>query len=423
MAQKKNINDFGKKGWGIIIYTLFLFWISASSVDLLNVSVDAFAGIKQWDRNTLLIFSAIGLWLTIAVAIIVGAWVVKKGIKIPTITMLIIMGVFYILNGFAVSVPMYGITVVLLTASSGVVNLVSTNTYMSNWFPRKKGIALGWSSMGMCVSSAVSIPLFAILLEKTHTLSVSYGVFGVGAIVIALVTIFGVKSFPEETGAFPDNEPENMDKLEADKKAIAAYKSDWTAGRLLRSKQVWFVSLGFGFLFIALMGTMTQFVPRFMVSGFTQSEAIMWLSVTGVLGIIGSYLWGYLDQKTNTKITVVIYAIYMMAMQFLSAAFFFNRAVSIVLIILIGILIGGIGNLFPSMIIQIFGRYDFKNANGVCVPILTAVRACTFIIIAVVLGATAGDYRILCVVLGFISLVAVLFTLGLSNKTIGRTEL
>jgi len=282
------------------------------------------------------------------------------------------------------SITTYGAAVILLTMVSGGVNLISTNTYMSNWFPKKKGIALGWSSMGMCASGAVSIPIFAVLLEKTHSLTIPFAFFGAATLIIALVTLIGVKVIPEEAGAFPDNEPLNPEKLEQNRREMESYKSSWTAGKLLACKQVWLVSLSFGLLFIALMATMTQFVPRFSAAGFTLPQAIMWLSIASVLGIIGSYLWGYFDQKIGTKTTIVIFAVYMTVMQFLNAVFFTNKPVVTVLIIMIGLLIGGIGNLFPSMVIQIFGRYDFRAANSVCVPILTVVRAFTFIIIAFV---------------------------------------
>jgi uncharacterized membrane protein len=72
------------------------------------------------------------------------------------------------------------------------------------------------------------------------------------------------------------------------------------------------------------------------------------------------------------------------------------------------------------MVIQIFGRFDFAAANSVCVPILTAIRAFTFIIIAAVLGSTHGNFRILCVVLGVISTIAVVLSIFLSNETIGK---
>jgi sugar phosphate permease len=416
MENRKGINDFGKQGWLIIIYVLFLFWASSAQVDLLNITVEAFANMKQWDSNVLLVFSSIGVWVSVIAAALIGKWVAAKGVGTPTVTALFLIGLLLIVNGLANSIAVYGIVVVLVTALSGAMNLVATNTYISNWFPKKKGIALGWSSMGLPVSSAVSIPVFAVLLNITHSLFIPFLVFGIAIIVLALITKFRIKSTPEEAGAFPDNEAPEEEKTVR----LEEYKSPWTTGKLLKNKQVWLVSICFGLLYIGLMATMTQFVPRFMGAGFSQKEAVMWLSIAGILGIIGSYLWGYLDQKTNTKKTVVIYALYMMAMQFLNAAFFTNKAVSTILIVLIGILIGGIGNLFPSMVIQIFGRFDFAAANSVCVPILTAVRAFTFILIAFVLGASHGNFRLLCLVLGFVSLAAVILSLCLSNKNIGK---
>jgi sugar phosphate permease len=418
MEKQKGINAFGKQGWLIILYVLFLFWASSAQVDLLNITVEAFANMKQWDSNVLLVFSSIGVWASVIAAALIGKWVAARGVGTPTVTALFLIGLLLIVNGLANSVAVYGIVVILVTALSGAMNLVATNTYISNWFPKKKGIALGWSSMGLPVSSAVSIPVFAVLLNITQSLFIPFSVFGIAIIVLALITKFRIKSTPEEAGAFPDNESPEEGKTVR----LEEYKSPWTTGKLLKNKQVWLVSICFGLLYIGLMATMTQFVPRFMGAGFSQKEAVMWLSIAGILGIIGSYLWGYLDQKTNTKKTVVIYALYMMAMQFLNAAFFTNKAVSTILIILIGILIGGIGNLFPSMVIQIFGRYDFTAANSVCVPILTAIRAFTFIIVAAVLGATHGNFRVLCVVLGIISTAAVVLSVFLSNKTIGKKE-
>jgi sugar phosphate permease len=418
---RKNINDFGKQGWLIIIYVLFLYWFSAFPVDVLNVSVPAFAEMKGWDANALLVFSGLGVWASIIITAIFGRLVYKKGVKIPTVVLLILMGLCMIITGFSNSIPFYDISVILLTGITGGINLVSTNTYMSNWFPRTKGIALGWSTMGMPVSG-VSVPLFALILAISGSLVAPYAVFGAAFIILGIITAFSVKSFPEEAGAFPDNDPLEESDKDRILKELREYKSPWTVKKLLTCPQMWFCTVCFGCLFIALMATMTQFVPRFMASGFSQNEALMWLTISSILGIFGSYMWGFIDQKIGTKKTVVAFAIYMAAMQYLNAVFFTNKAVATILIVLIGILIGGIGNLYPSMIIQIFGRFDFTAANSVSVPLLTFFRAFTFIIIPAVLGATHGDYRFLCVVLGVVSTIAVVLSLFLSNKTLGKVE-
>lgn len=411
--KQQGLNSFGSKGWWIVIFVGLLYLISSATVDLLNVVPALFGELKGWNTNSLLVFSGIGGWVGVVMALVFGRWIAAKGVKVPTIVAMVIIAIGFVVTGQATSIPMYGVAVVLLTALGNVVNLVCTNTYMSNWFPKKKGIALGWSTMGAPVSSAICIPIFMGVFSATHGLSAPFLVFGVIALVLTLLTIFAVKSTPEEAGAYPDNDP-----AEAGAQKVSEYKSTWTVGKLLGCKQMWLVSLAFGFLFIALVSTMTQFIPRVMASGFTRDEGTLWLSIASVLGIVGSYLWGLLDQKIGTKMAVVIFAIYMAAMQFLLAAFIGSKTMTLVLIILLGILIGGICNLLPSMVIQIFGRYDFAAANSVVTPIVVAIRTATFIIMPIILEKSHGSYQVLSVFLGGCAVVALLLSLGLSNQTL-----
>ncbi len=411
--KQKGLNDFGAKGWWIIIFVGLLYLISSATVDLLNVTPQLFEAVKGWDRNALLVFSGIGGWVGVAMTLVVGRWIAAKGVKVPTVLALVLIAVLFAVNGLVPSVAMYGVVVVLLTAFGNVVNLVSTNTYMSNWFPKKKGVALGWSTMGAPLSSTICIPIFTAIFGVTHGLTAPFITFAVITAVLALLTAFAVKSTPEEAGAYPDNDP-----AEANKPSLGGHHSAWSVPRLLGCKQMWLVSLCFGLLFIALVSTMTQFIPRMQATGFTMEEGTLWLSIASVLGIIGSYLWGLLDQKIGTKRAVMIFALYMAVMQFLLAVFISNKMVTLVLVVLLGILIGGICNLLPSMVIQIFGRYEFAAANSVVTPIVVAIRTSTFIIMPIILTATHGSYQALSIFLGICALIAFALSFGLSNRTL-----
>ncbi len=419
MNVQKTKSNFGRKGWGMIIYILILYMLTAAVVDTLNISVGAFAEMKQWESNSLLAFSTIGGWIGVIGTLIFGQWVAKKGVKTPTVIGLFLLGAFFIFNGQVNSIPMYALAIILLSIMSNCINLVATNTFMSNWFPTKKGIALGWATMGMPISSAAMVPIFAGILGATGSISAPYLFFGILTFLVAIATIFFVKSNPEEAGAYPDNEPITAEQAKANLDMMNAHKSEWTIPKLLACKQMWLVSIVFGLLFISIVATMTQFVPRFIAAGFTQGEAILWLSVASVLGIPGSYAWGFIDQKIGTKGTTIIYGVYMAVLQFLSAIFFDSKAISIVLVILLGILIGGIGNLFPSMVIQVFGRFDFAAANRIIVPLVVAFRTSAFIIMVAVLTSFHGSFKALLVVLGIVSILAIIATLMLSNKQIG----
>ena len=61
--KQKGLNDFGAKGWWIVIFVGLLYLISSATVDLLNVTPQLFEAVKGWDQNALLVFSGIGGWV------------------------------------------------------------------------------------------------------------------------------------------------------------------------------------------------------------------------------------------------------------------------------------------------------------------------------------------------------------------------
>ena len=60
--KQKGLNNFGAKGWWIIIFVGLLYLISSATVDLLNVTPQLFEAVKGWNQNSLLVFSGVGGW-------------------------------------------------------------------------------------------------------------------------------------------------------------------------------------------------------------------------------------------------------------------------------------------------------------------------------------------------------------------------
>ena len=121
--------------------------------------VAAFVANTVFDVNVVVVILAAAVF-GVVLALVFGRWITAKGVKVPTVLALVLVAVLFAVNGQVTSIAMYGVVVVILTALGNTLNLVSTNTYMSNWFPKKKGIALGWSTMGAPLSSAICIPIF-----------------------------------------------------------------------------------------------------------------------------------------------------------------------------------------------------------------------------------------------------------------------
>lgn len=419
-------SNFGKKGWAVIIFTFFIYMLTAIVADSMNVSVGAFSQAFGWDSNAMLAFAGIGGFVGIVISLIAGIIIQKTNVKWPTVAGMFILAALWLINGFVNSMAAYGLIIVFSFAVSNTVNLVSTQQIMNNYFPKKKGIALGWATMGMCFSSAFMVPLIQGMFGVS--LAAPYIMMCVVMIVLALVTIFWFRSNPEEIGAYPDNEPVSEEERQKTIAAIAQYKSPFTLGKLFKTGQFWLISIIFGLLFMGLIGVMIQMVPRLMSIGLSIDQSLLWLTIASIIGIPASYLWGVIDQKVGTKKTVIIFCAHWTISMIIAVIGMAtgSAAVSIISVVIFACALGGLGNLMPSMEIQVFGRYDFAAANKIVVPIVVGLRTCTLLIMPAILAAAGQNivlgYQNLFIFLTILSVVAFVLSFFLSNKTIGKVD-
>ena len=250
----KGSYSFGAKGWFVILYTLVLYALSNIQTGFIQVSAPAMAAMRQWDYAAIMSTVTYGGWIGIPLTF-VFAWLVKnKGVKWPTFIALLVYGAATILHGSSSWVT-FVIASVLLSAVANTVNMVSPNTLISNWFFRKKGSVLGIATSGMMASAIITTPVFAAL-NNSGGLEFAFLVFGIVLIVFAVITIL-VRNTPQEAGTFPDNDPDFAQHMPA----MPSQGNAWPAGKLLREKNFWLMTVGFGLGFFALVGSVCTLVP------------------------------------------------------------------------------------------------------------------------------------------------------------------
>lgn len=422
-AKKQGMNNFGRKGWAIVIYVLFIYLFSAVVNDTLNVTVTAFAGILGTDSNSLLPMSAIGGFVGVVLSLVAGLIIAKKSVKMPTAVLFVLLGIVYAINGKSNSVPMYAVSLVLVTALSQTLNLVCTQQIMSNWFPKKKGIALGWATMGMPISSAVMVAVFQGMFNID--ISAPFWLMAILCLVMAILTLVWFKNYPEEAGAYPDNEIADPEEQKKTLEFMNNYKSPWTIGKLLKNKEFWMLVLIFGFLFMGLVATISQLIPRLATLGMGTNAGILWLTIASVIGIPGSFFWGWLDQKIGTGKTNRIFCVCWAATMIISAIGMAVASVPVTIlsVVMYSLLNGGLGNMMPSMFISVFGRYDFAQANKIGMPIVICLRSLTMIIMPAILAAAGANqvmgYRNVFILISVLSVIAAILAFLIKDETIG----
>lgn len=411
MTNKKKLsvsltdNRFGGWGWSMIIYCMLLYmFYAAMTTDLMNVIPSAFAGLHGWDSNVLLAYTTPASIVGLIGGFVFGRLIIKINARMTSGLTLIITGVLFAVFGMVSSVGMYVIILILICFFASGYGTAACPTYMANWFPRKKGIALGWATMGGPFSSAFVVSGFSVLLGKIG-LQKACAAVGIAEAAIGIATFFWAKNEPADVGCLPDNM--ELDETVNSSKVVVDNKK-YSLKNILKNRNTWMISVGFGLLWMVLVGILSQFVPRMMSVGYSNEEALMFMTVTSIIAIPGSYLWGWLDSRFGTKkITLVFGLSYVAALILLITSL--NMVCVWLGCIFAGLGIGGLLNLLASMEISVFGREGFMSANSVINPIASIIRVSAFAIMAMLLNISGGSFTLPYIAFIIIDIIGMVF--------------
>ena len=402
--------NFGTKGWTVIGFEIvMLFFMTGITVDGLNTIVPMMAAFHGWNQDVLLSISTPASIIALFACVLWAAFIEKAGLKKTTIITMVLAGISMIAYGNAVNIAMYAVALVCIVT---FINAFACNcgfAICANWFPTKKGIVMGITTIGMNLASAL-INWILTGLSGRFQISGALSILGIAIIVLAVLIGLLVKGTPEEAGCYPDNDPEIAAIIKAEEEGVKEMEKVSYAGAL-KNKYVWIFGLGAGCFGLATVGIMSQLVGYFMAArGYELTGALSMLTIAAVIGMIGSWAWGIVDQKLGTQKACLLFGIwYFVGIAFLIAP---PTPCMYIGLFMLGGAIGGNGNFLPSLAAQAFGRKDF-NVSYACMNMINGIiRSCSFFVLAVLRSMTSGytvPYMVFAViaVIGGILIVAV----------------
>lgn len=421
------VNSLGKHGWMIVLSSFLLYLLGCAVVtDLLNVSVTAISEAHTGLNATLMLSaSTVAGWIALVAAIFSGSLVQKFGPrKVMTVSTLI-FSIAVFLMGMVTANWEYIVLVIVIGITDATQSGMAMQTVIARWFPRKKGIAMGWATIGLLASTIAFLPFFNAMLAAIGIVK-SYWVVGVISLAVCIYNYAVIRDVPEELGIAPDNDPTtNPEELQKEADQIVQYMSSspWTIGKLLKTKEVWMISMMLGCGMMVATGVLSQFVGRMATYGVSSGVAVSLMSLTAIVGIPCSYLWGLMDAKFGPKKpTTAMLSLYLVAVLLLLAVGG-NIAGSIVALLVFYAALGGIPNMLTSYTTTVFGRYDFQSANRIMYPIYNVVRCCAFAIVAISTALFNGSFTVTYILLAICLAAAIVVSIIVKDTCIGRKDL
>jgi sugar phosphate permease len=413
-TQKKEFNltssNFGGYGWFLVIYSIILFILACGlNVSGLNLTIGYF-GDKGWNYDMLLSFSTYAGYFGIIVAPFLGWLMDKAGLRKYFVGILLACGIGCFLWGNAVTPAMYFIGVAVASAATNGASFLGTSNLVALYFPRKKGVVMGWTTMGINISDIIYLPVLSLLIAGIG-LSGSYILIGIIFIVMAVISFFFIKNSPEEKGIAPDNEPLTAEELEQLRLNAEKEKHTLSFKDVLRQPQTWLDGAIYGFMNMCTTGIFSQAVVYMITKEISQNEAIMVMSIAAVAGCLGSYLWGVLDGKIGPRKASIGLGAWAMVAVFL-IVLPFNKILFYVAIGMFMFSAGGLANVGASLVTSQFGRFGFARAFGIINPIQQVLRVSAFAVLAWGLSLFDHSFNkafILFLIAAFIAFVCTLF--------------
>lgn len=398
--EKQSMNNFGI-GWGTILYCLLMFFLYVGMInDGTNVLAPAAAANCGVEPGTIITMNGYAGMIAVIGFIIAGQINKKIGPRLTSAICLIISGVTYIGCGNATSVMFYTVCMTLCATGMMSAGYVAGGTLVANWFPKKKGIVMGYTTMGHNFASAFYVAIMTGLIATMGSMNKASWLPGVAAIILGIVGFIFMRNTPQERGINPDNVSDEVYASEYD---TAEDDSDWTTIKLLKTKETWFAAIFTGLFPICSVGVMQQLVTRNIRDfGMTQGAALTLMTIVALIGVFGSWIIGVIDQKIGTKKTMQFFGIWYAAALVINVLAKGQVGLLFYLsILMIGMGIGGSANFTTSLPTSIFGRQGFDKVNSVVFPIQGFVTAWCFVVNGIVTN-----------VIGNLSVAYIIFAVG-----------
>ncbi|MBW2270370.1 MAG: MFS transporter [Deltaproteobacteria bacterium] len=247
------------------------------------------------------------------------------------------------------------------------------NVLLVNWFAERRGTALALAATGMSVTSLCLPPLAAWLIDSfgwRHAVAA----IGLAAASIAAPTLARwVIARPEDIGQLPDGRPPERSPVPAaaagDAASTTAHPAvaDLPLAQLVRDRNFWLISFGFGLAFSVSVALGVYLVPHLENTGIERQSAALALMTLGVSGAVGKLAVGALADRVNRKaLVLVLLAIY--ACAWLLIANWPSLEAAVVASVAIGIGGYGLTPLMPVFLGACFGRDRIGQVSGFVTP-------------------------------------------------------
>jgi MFS family permease len=357
-------------GWFVVAGAFLVLSVNYGSRYCFGIFVKPMALEYEWSRSVISIAASINIFIYAVGGILSGRLLDRMAPKWIMTTGGVITAAAFMLAGF-VKTPwqFYLVYGVLCGAGMAGIGVVVSSSYVGKWFIKKRGVAIGITTIGIGFGTMVLTPLAGYVVKNYdwQTGFIFLGVMVLSVVIFIPQLVMG-RVKPEECGMLPDGE--ETVKLTSNLTGVEDIPS-LSMTPVLTDSRFWIITICYTVAIMAEMLAFVHQVPHALDKNIGKVVAASSLGVIGGASIFGRFFFGWLsDRIKDVKYSA-------------SLGFFFMAAGMLILwkmttvghLLLYGLIFGfGYGSLAPMMPILLADRFD-RHVLGSAYGVLTFFAA------------------------------------------------
>jgi len=189
----------------------------------------------------------------------------------------------------------------LVVGGSIPMTYIGHSMFLPNWFVRKRGLAVGIAFSGVGVF-ALLFPRLQDAIEAIGWRDACLILAGLSLVVVIPLNALFQRQRPADLGLEPDGDAAAPPGPQsADGKPVVPAQ-DWTVAAALRTKRIWWVSLGYFMAMIAWYSIVVHQTQYLLDVGFDPRVAAWALGYVAVFGVVGQIGMGALSDRFSREV-------------------------------------------------------------------------------------------------------------------------
>jgi MFS family permease len=290
-------------GWLLVAIAFVTMAIGVNARTAFSLLFPAILDEFGWDRGVTAGAFSFGFVVSALITPTVGRLMDRRGPLLVVETGVAMMGVGLLLA--TLTREPWQLYLTLGALVGGGINCLAytgQSLYLTNWFVRRRGLALSIAFSGVGIGSVTILPWQQALIDASgwRTACLALGAL---VLVVLLPLNLLLKGRPADLGLEPDGLPTNRDGARRISNIVdpAWAAIDWTLGRAVRTGRFWWIALSYFCALFSWYAIQVHQTKYLIDIGFSPAVAAWALGFVSLVAVPGQIAFGHLSDRIGRE--------------------------------------------------------------------------------------------------------------------------